>query len=97
MVSFLLLNDSETSQNTAPESWKIVIDGKELKDSDWIFGNGPVPTGGYGRLAAGETFDFGKALSIVSYFSDTPEHTICWKGKYFQSPTVTVTIPRSTP
>ena len=41
MVAFLLLNDSETVQSTTPESWKIVIDGKELSDSDWIFGNGP--------------------------------------------------------
>ena len=59
MVAFRLLNDSETTQNTAPESWQIVIDGKELEDSGMIFGNGPEPTGGYGTLEAGATFDFG--------------------------------------
>jgi hypothetical protein len=95
MVLFHLLNDSETAQNTAPESWQIVIDGKELKDSDWIFGNGPEPVGGYGTLAAGATFDFGKALPIAKYFPETREHRISWKGMYFQSPTVTVTIPTS--
>lgn len=95
MVSFHLLNDSETAQNTAPESWQIVIDGKELKDSGWIFGNGPGPVGGYGTLAAGATFDFGKALPIAKYFPETQEHRISWKGRYFQSPTVTVGIPAS--
>ena len=53
MVSFLLLNDPETSQNTAPGSWRIVIDGNELKDSDWILGNGPAPVGGTERLQPG--------------------------------------------
>jgi len=95
MVSFHLLNDSEITQDTAPASWQIVIDGKELKDSGWIFGNGPGPAGGYGQLAAGATFDFGKALPIAKYFPETQEHRIRWKGQYFQSPTVTVTIPTS--
>ena len=95
MVAFHLLNDSETAQTTAPESWKIVIDGKELSDSGWIFGNGPEPVGGYGKLAAGSTFDFGKALPIAKYFPETKEYRISWKGRYFQSPTVTVRIPTS--
>jgi hypothetical protein len=95
MIAFHLLNESKTAQNTAPESWKIVIDDKELKDSDWIFGNGPGPVGGYGTLAAGATFDFGKALPISKYFPETREYRISWKGRYFQSPTVTVRIPTS--
>jgi hypothetical protein len=95
MVEFHLLNESETAHNTAPESWKIVIDGKELKDSDWIFGNGPAPVEGYGMLAAGATFDFGKALPIAKYFPETRAYRISWKGRYFHSPTVTVRIPTS--
>jgi len=95
MVLFHLLNDSETTQNTAPESWQIVIDGKELKDSNWIFGNGPAPVGGYGTLAVGATFDFGKTLPIAQYFPETREHRIMWKGRHFESPTVTVRIPPS--
>ena len=95
MVAFLLLNDSETAQSTAPESWTILIDGKELSDSGWIFGNGPEPSGGYGTLAAGATFDFGKALPIAKYFPERREYRISWKGRYFQSPTVTVRIPTS--
>lgn len=93
MVAFLLLNDSDTAQSTAPESWKIVIDGKELSDSDWLFGNGPRPVGGYGTLAAAATFDFGMALSIAKYFPENREHRISWKARDFQSPTVTIRIP----
>jgi len=95
MVTFHLLNDSETALSAAPESWKIVIDGKELSDSDWIFGNGPEPVEGYRTLAAGATFDFGKALSIAKYFPEAKEYKISWKGRYFQSPTLTFRIPPS--
>jgi hypothetical protein len=95
MVTFHLLNDSEAAKTTAPESWKIVIDGKELSDSGWIFGNGPGPVGGYGTLATGSTFDFGPALPIAKYFPEAKEYRISWKGTYFQSPTVTVRIPAS--
>jgi len=95
MVGFHLLNDSESAQSTAPGSWTIVIDGKELSDSGWIFGNGPGPVGGYGMLAAGATFDFGKALPIAKYFPEIREYRISWKGAHFQSPTVTVRIPTS--
>lgn len=95
MVGFLLLNDSEKTRNTAPESWRIIIDGEELKDSDWIFGNGPAPTEGYGTLAPGSVFRFGKALSIAQYFPVAGDHRVSWKGTYFESPTVTVRIPTS--
>lgn len=93
MIGFVLLNDSESIQNTAPESWQIVIDGKVLKDSGWILGNGPEPVGGYGKLGVGAKYDFGKALPIAQYFPEKREYKVSWKGKYFQSPTVTVRIP----
>jgi hypothetical protein len=97
MVTFLLLNDSETAKSTAPESWELVIDGKELEDSGYIFGNGPAPTGGYGKLAPGATFNFGKALPVLKYFPEPREYGISWKSRYFQSPTVIVKIPVSKP
>jgi hypothetical protein len=95
MVVFHLLNDSDTPQSTAPESWKIVVDGKELSDSGLIFGNGPEPSGGYETLVAGATFHFGKALQIAQYFPETRKYKISWKGRQFQSPTVTISIPKS--
>jgi len=36
-----------------------------------------------------------RALPIAKYFPETQEHRISWKGQYFQSPTVKVTIPTS--
>ena len=88
-VAFLLLNDSEGTLNVSPESWKIVIDGNELKDSDYLFGNGPTPVGGYRNLRPGNTYSFGKALSLSKYFPEKREYRISWKGKNFQSPTIT--------
>jgi hypothetical protein len=97
MIAFLLLNDSETAQSTGPESWELVIDGKELEDSRYIFGNGPRPTGGYGTLAPGATFNFGKALPIARYFPELKEYRISWKSRYFQSSTVIVKVPAPKP
>jgi hypothetical protein len=52
-------------------------------------------SGGYGTLAGGATFDFGKALSIAKYFPETREYRISWKGRHFQSPTVTVSFAKT--
>jgi hypothetical protein len=93
MVTFLLLNDSETTRGAAPESWRLVIDGKELEESHFLFSNGPKPIGGYGTLDSGASFNFGMALPIAKYFPEQREYRISWKGRYFQSPTVTVRIP----
>jgi hypothetical protein len=92
MVLFVLLNDSGEPQPTAPESWKIVINGQELADSGYIFGNGPAPAGGYKILAAGNKFDFGKALATARYFGKPGRYRISWNGKGFQSPTTTIDV-----
>src|SRR3954468_22024758 len=40
-LTFLLINDSDSPLDVAAASWKVVVDGVELADSNWIFGNGP--------------------------------------------------------
>jgi len=92
MVTFVLLNDSDAPINTVEESWQIVIDGKELKESDIIFGNGPRPVGGWGVLKPGESFQFGKGLGLSNYFPEEREYKVSWKGKGFQSATIVVRI-----
>jgi len=92
-LSFLLLNDSASDLDTAEGSWKIVINGKELADSNFIFGNGPGPSGGYGRLSSGANFNFSCALPISKYFPEPGDYKISWKGKYFQSPSAALRIP----
>lgn len=94
VVSFLLLNDAEEARNTAPESWKLVIDGKELEDSDYLFENGAMPTGGYGDLSSGANFSFSKVLSVSTYFPEQREYKISWKSRAFQSPSVTIRVER---
>ena len=92
MLSFILLNDSEAPINAVEGGWRIVIDGKELKDSDFIFGNGPHPTGGYGTLKPGESYELGKGLELSRYFPEEREYKVSWKGKMFQSSTITVSV-----
>jgi hypothetical protein len=92
MLTFVLLNDSETPLDVEAGSWRIVINGGELKDSGWIFGNGPEPEGGYKVLKPGESYAFGKALPIAEYFLPQGQYKVNWKGAAFQSPTITVTI-----
>lgn len=92
MLSFILLNDSEKPINAAQGGWKIVIDGKDLEDSGFIFGNGPGPVGGWGTLKPGESYEFGKALELSRYFPEQREYRVSWKGKGFQSSTITVRV-----
>jgi hypothetical protein len=92
MVSFILLSDGETPINSTKGGWQIVIDGKELSDSGYIFGNGMQPDGGWGILNPGESYEFGKELEISRYFLTLGEHTLSWKGQQFQSSTIKVNV-----
>lgn len=92
MLTFILLNDSEAPVNAVEGGWRIIIDGEELKDSDFIFGNGPQPDGGYGTLKPGESYQFGKGLELSRYFPEEREYKVSWKGKGFQSSTITVRV-----
>jgi hypothetical protein len=92
----VLLNDSDKALEVHAESWKIVVNGVELKDSGWIFGNGPGPVGGYRILNPGDQYELGKALSISTYFQSPGEYKVAWKGAEFESPTITVVVPSET-
>jgi hypothetical protein len=91
MLTFILLNDSESPINAVEGGWKIVIDGKELEDSNSI-DNGPGPVGGWGTLKPGESYEFGKALELSKYFPEEREYRVYWKGKGFRSSTITVRV-----
>jgi hypothetical protein len=92
MLTFIVLNDSDAPINAVEGGWQIVIDGKELKDSDFIFGNGPGPVGGYGILKPGESYELGKGLELSRYFPEEREYKVSWKGKGFHSSTITVRV-----
>ena len=92
MLSFILLNDSDTAMDAVDGGWVLVIDGAEVPDSGMIFGNGPEPVGGWGNLKPGESYEFGKGLSLTQYFQHAGEYRISWKGKHFQSSTITIRL-----
>lgn len=85
---FALVNDSGKPLDCKARSWRIVINGNELADSGWIFGNGPGPVGGWGTLRPGESYEFGKALPLLRYFSAPGTYEVSWHGETFHSPTV---------
>jgi hypothetical protein len=93
--SFLLINDSDSAIDAKERSWKIVIDGVELQDSGFIFGDGPMPPGGWTTLETGQYYELGKALSLRRYFPEAGEHKISWKGDGFRSATITIKIPNN--
>src|SRR6266478_9940544 len=87
---FLLINDSDSPLDVDAASWKIVVDGVELSDSGWIFGNGPMPTDGWNSLQPGQYYELGKALPVDKYFPHAGEHKVSWRGQGFRSATITV-------
>jgi hypothetical protein len=91
-IEFLLINDSDSPVDVKAGSWKIVIDGVELQESDWIFENGPMPAGGWTTLEAGQHYEFGKALPTSKYFLEPGEHKVSWRGDGFRSSTIAVRV-----
>jgi hypothetical protein len=92
MLVFVLLNDGEVPVDAEERSWELMINGPEVKDPNGIFGNGPVPAGGFGVLKPGESYEFGKSLPIADYFPQNGEYRVSWRGKAFRSPTISITI-----
>jgi hypothetical protein len=92
MLTFLLVNDSEASVDVAPETWAVVINGKETKDSGMLLGNGPVPADGWKALKPGDHYEFGRGLELARYFPQSGEHQVSWKGQNFESATIIVKI-----
>jgi hypothetical protein len=92
ILSLTVLNDGQSPINSTAGGWQIVIDGKELSDSTYLFGNGMQPEGGYNILNPGEWYELGLKLEISKYFHTLGEHTVSWKGQGFQSSTLKVNI-----
>jgi len=79
------MNDSNRVLDSSTSSWKLVIDGKEVPDIGGQLWMGPRPTGGYDTVPSGNTFQFGKGLSIREYFPEPRDYKIYWKATGFKS------------
>jgi hypothetical protein len=53
-----------------------MIDDREVPDRGGNSGPGGQPTGGYGTVQSGSTFQFGKALPIREYFPEARDYKI---------------------
>jgi hypothetical protein len=84
-LTFRLMNDSNETLDSGPDTWILFIDGKEIDDSSNLFLNGGAPTGGYKKVQSGFTYEFGKALPLSRYFPENREYKVYWKASGFQS------------
>jgi hypothetical protein len=89
-LTFRLMNDSDQVLDSATASWVLVIDDQEVPDRGGQLWAGPQPTGGYGTVKSGGTFQFGKALPIREYFPEPRDYKIYWRAAAFRSNVVTV-------
>jgi hypothetical protein len=89
-LTFRLMNDSDQVLDSATASWALVIDDREVPDRGGQLWAGPKPTGGYGTVRPGTTFQFGKALPIREYFPEARDYKIYWKAAAFRSNVVVV-------
>lgn len=91
-ISFGLVNDGQQTVSTDSRNWKILINGQEVADSGFIFGNGPAPVGGWENLGAGGSFMFGKSLKMGRYFSKPGIYEVSWKSSRFSAKPVVVRV-----
>ena len=92
IITFILLNDDDKPLDTSEPSWKLIVDGQELKESAMIFGNGPRPAAGWKILNPGATAEFAVALDIDKYFPESRTYKLSWEGRGFRSPTIEVVV-----
>ena len=86
MLSFLLRNDSDVERPVGAGTWRILVEDIELPDCSFIFGNGPMPPGGYTVLSPGQRYEFGKALPLTRYFPNAGKYRVSWRGRDFKVP-----------
>jgi hypothetical protein len=85
LVHFTLVNDGSKTLDPKIESSKIIINGVELKDSGFIFGNGPRDNR-WRALPPGDSLEFTYALE--EYFREAGIYRVSWKGENFETPTI---------
>jgi hypothetical protein len=85
MVSFALVNDGDRAVNPEIDSSQFLVNGKALKEWDFVIGNGPRGKD-FDLLEAGQTMRFGKAMG--RYFTEPGVYRVRWKGRAFESAVV---------
>ena len=84
-VYFTLVNDGSETIDPKIESSKIIINGVELEESGFIFGNG-LRDMRWRALPFGDALEFNYALE--KYFKEPGIYRVSWKGDGFETPTI---------
>ena len=94
MINFTVTNDGNSTVDPKIDLSKIVVNGKELDDSAWIFANGPRDAN-WNALPPGGTLRF--AYNLAKYFQASRVYRISWKGPAFEAPTIEFRVVPSSP
>jgi hypothetical protein len=88
-ATFALANDTDHPIDPQVASWRLIINGEEYADSQFLFGNGPQDER-WKSLPAGDHLLFG--YTIGDLFKKPGTYTLMWRGKDFESPQVTFRV-----
>src|SRR5713101_175876 len=85
LIKFALVNDGDKTAATDVDSWRIIVNGKQMseRNTSLMFGNGSrmedtLPPGGHSQVA--------RAMGV--YFKEPGTYKVSWKGKTFESPKI---------
>ena len=84
-INFALVNDGRETLNPTIASSEIIVNGEALKDSAFIFGNGPKDAR-WKALSPGDSLRFSYAMG--DRFKEPGIYTVSWKGDGFESAAV---------
>jgi archaellum component FlaG (FlaF/FlaG flagellin family) len=89
LIKFALVNDGDKTAATDVDSWRIIVNGKQMseRNTSLMFGNGSrmedtLPPGGHSQVA--------KAMGV--YFKNPGTYKVSWKGKTFESSEITFRV-----
>ena len=92
-LNFAVINDGKASVDPKTSSSRLFINGKELKEWNFIVGNGPRSMN-YNALPPGDSTGFGYAMG--EYFKTPGKYTVRWEGENFKAPGITFRVlPKS--
>jgi hypothetical protein len=82
MIHFTLVNGGTLAIDPKQETWRLFINGQELTDSGFIFGNGPRDAR-WKSLPPGDSLRFSYALE--RYFKEPGIYRVSWRGEGFET------------
>ena len=94
LVSFALVNDGKKTIDPEIESSHLLVNGKELKDWDFIIAGG-IRDNRFKALPSNDNLSFAYALG--SHFQKPGIYKLHWKGKTFDAPEIVFRVVTQSP